>query len=524
MRARYDVVVIGAGHNGLVAAAYLARAGRRVLVLERSDDLGGAAVTSEFHPGFRVNSGAHWVGMRASMLTELGIDGVVTVADADPAVFAPHPDGRALVFRQSLSDTVASISAFSARDAERWPGFGTLLGQAAGLLRELYAGPPPDMPMLTWGDLPALLKTGRYLRGLGKRPMMEVIRLLQMSVAELMDEWFETDLLQGSVATAGIIGISQGPMASGTAAALVHQELGSTMSYVPGGIGALSRALADAVWSAGGEVRTASTVASILVNDGTVTGVALASGEEVAAPIVVSNADPRRTFALVDPGQLDLGFLEGVDRIRYRGAAAKVHLALDGLPTFTAAGGDTTLLGGAVTIAPSIRYLERAADDAKYGRMSREPYLDVVIPTIGDPSLAPPGKHVMSIFAQYAPYHLRDAVWDTRANERLGDAVLGVLRQYSPDLAERIIAREVLSPLDLETRFGLTEGSITHGELLLDQFFFARPLPELARYRSPIEGLYLCGAGMHGGGGVNGVPGRNAAKLILRSRVRRRRA
>ncbi len=519
----YDAIVIGAGHNGLITAALLSRSGMRVAVLERSDRIGGATSTAEFAPGFKVNSGAHWVGsLDASIIHELGLDGRVSVLPAEPVVFAPTLDGRALTFRQDLDPTLESIRAFSPRDADQWMPFNELLGHGAGLLSLLYDDPPPSLPSVALGDLPALARTGRYLKRLGKRQMMEVLRILPMSVAELMEEWFESDIVRGTVGASGIVGVMQGPMAGGTAAVMLHHELGGAMGSVKGGMGELVWALANILREHGGEVRTEAPVQEILVRDGAARGVVLEDGEELFAGRVISSADPKRTFLhMLDPTTLDADFVRSVENIRFRGACAKVHLALDGLPTF-AATDDPAMLCGAISISPSIEYLERAYDDAKYGAVSAEPYLEVVIPSLTDDSFAPAGKHVMSVFVQYAPYRLADGKWDSAQRTALGDVVVRTLSKYAPDLESRILHRDILTPLDIEERFGMTEGNINHGELALDQFFFARPVAGYADYRGPVPGLYLCGAGTHGGGGVNGIPGRNAARVVLRDAKRAR--
>jgi len=520
MTTPYDAVVIGAGHNGLITAALLSRSGMRVAVLERSDRVGGATSTVEFAPGFKVNPGAHWVGLDASVVQDLGLDEHVKIRPPEPIVFAPTLDGRALTFRQDLDATLESIRAFSPRDADRWMSFNELIEHSAGLLNLLYQEPPPSLPSVALRDLPALARSGRYLKKLGKRQMMEVLRVLPMSVAEWLDEWFESDIIKGTIGASGIVGVMQGPMAAGTAAVMLHHELGGSMGSVEGGIGELAWALANMLREKGGDVRTEALVQEIVVRDGMVRGVVLEGGEEVVADRVISSADPKRTFLqMLDPTTLPAQFVRGVENVRFRGACAKVHLALDGLPTFAAAE-DSSMLHGAISISPSIEYLERAYDDAKYGAASTQPYLEAVIPSLSDDAFAPSGKHVMSVLVQYAPYHLASGEWGSEQRDAVGDTVVRTLSQYAPDLESQILHREVLTPLDIEERFGMTEGSINHGELALDQFFFARPMAGYADYRGPVSGLYLCGAGTHGGGGVNGVPGRNAARTVLRDAKR----
>ena len=414
------------------------------------------------------------------------------------------------------------MRAFSPRDADHWMPFNELLEHSAGLLNVLYDGVPPSLPSVALRDLPALARTGRYLKKLGKRQMMEVLRVLPMSVAELLDEWFESDIVKGTVGASGIVGVMQGPMAAGTAAVMLHHELGGSMGSVKGGMGELVWALANILREHGGDVRTEAPVQEILVRNGAACGVVLEGGEEIIAGRVISSADPKRTFLhMLDPTTLDADFVRNVENIRFRGACAKVHLALDGLPTFAAAD-DPAMLRGAISISPSIEYLERAYDDAKYGAVSAEPYLEAVIPSLSDDSFAPAGKHVMSVFVQYAPYHLTNGEWDSEQRAALGDVVVRTLSKYAPDLESKILHRDILTPLDIEERFGMTEGSINHGELALDQSYFARPVAGYADYRGPVPGLYLCGAGTHGGGGVNGVPGRNAARVVLSDAKRAR--
>jgi len=528
----YDAILIGAGHNGLTTAAYLAKAGLKVLVLERRPVVGGAVVTEEVFPGFKVDTCAHGGQLRPDIVRDLGLaQHGLEVAATNSSLFAPQPDGRRspsggkyLLLSQGMAQTVESIGHFSRADAKQWPAFVALLSKVAALLNEAYALTPPRVPTLTPAEVPALAQLGLKLRGLGKKDMVEAIRILPMSVAELLDEWFESDALKGAVGAFGVHGVMQGPMSGGTAFALLHHWAingGPFRPTVRGGIGQIANALANAARVWGAEIRTDAEVAQITVRDGKVVGVALANGEEVAAHLVISNADPRRTFVddhsgspLLDPMELDPSFVRAVQNIRMRGVAAKVNLALNGLPHFAAAPG-ADAVRGTIVISPSLRYLERAYDAAKYGGISSKPYLEIVIPSVNAPSCAPEGKHVMSIFAQYAPYHLKERTW-TEGREALGDLVIETLSEYAPNLQSLIANYQVLTPLDLEEQYGLTEGNIHHGEMMLDQLLFMRPVPGWAQYRTPIENLYLCGAGTHPGGGVSGAPGRNAARQILK--------
>lgn len=533
MNGAYDVIVIGAGHNGLTAAAYLGKAGQHVLVLERREVLGGASASEAIFPGFTFDTGAHRVGglhpsvVRDLHLTRHGVEIIRT----DPSVFAPTLDGRYLLLWRDLHKTVAAIANFSKTDADRWPRFVERMGKAVKFLEAVYAGTPVRVPNVGLPDLAALLRLGGGLRRLGKSEMAELVRLLPMPVAELLDEWFETDVLKGTLGALGITGLFQGPMAAGTAFVMLHHHVASENGtlrptrLIRGGMGVLVEALATAARQAGVEIKTATAVERVTVKDGRATGVVLEGGDEISARRVVSNADPKRTLlAMLDPIHLDTEFVRKVQNIKMRGACAKVHLALGELPRFTClpgqGGGEH--LRGVISIAPSLEYLERAYDDAKYGDVSQHPYLEVLIPSVTDPSVAPPplppspGKHAMSIFVQYAPYHLAEGTWDDAKREALGDRVVATLAEYAPNIESAILHRHVVTPLDLERVYGLTEGSINHGELTLDQLYFMRPVPGWARYRTPIQNLYLCGAGTHPGGGVTGAPGYNAAREILR--------
>ena len=526
MSAGFDVVVIGAGHNGLTAAAYLGKAGLRVLVLERREVLGGACASEAMFPGFTFDTGAHHVGgLHPSVVHDFRLDqGGVEIIRADPTVFAPAPDGRSLTLWRDRQKTADAIAGFSQRDADRWPRFVERIGNATQFLQAVYAAPPARIPRVGVPDLRHLLHLGRRLRSLGKSEMAELLRLLPMSVAELLDDWFETDLLKGTLGAPGVTGVFQGPMAAGTTYNLLHHHVGSENGafrparFVRGGMGALAEALATAARRAGVDIRNSAAVERVVVKDGRATGVVLEGGEEIAARVVVSNADPRRTFlALLDPAHLDTDFVRKVRNIRFRGACAKVHLALDALPDFTSLPGDGPHLRGIISIAPSVEYLERAYDDAKYGDISHRPYLEIVIPSLTDPSVAPEGKHTMSVFVQYAPYHLREGSWDNAKREALSDRVVATLAQYAPNIESAILHRHVVTPLDLERVYGLTEGNINHGDLTLDQLYFMRPVPGWARYRTPIENLFLCGAGTHPGGGVTAAPGYHAAREVLRA-------
>lgn len=525
MSPKPDTVVIGAGHNGLVTAAYLAKAGQKVLVVEARDVVGGAAATEEVFSGFKVDTGAHRVGgLSQRVVSDLGLAGHgLEILAADPSVFTPVEDGRPLTLWCDPRKTAEGIREISKADADAWVPFTELIGKATGFLEALWHTTPPDVTGSNLGDLWSSAKLGKRLRGLGKKDMVEVIRILPMSIYELMDEWFESDLVKGTLAASAIGGLCQGPMGGGTVYMLLHHHVGAGAGVmrpthrVRGGIGRLSDALVAACKKNGGEVRTGVGVQRILVEDGTARGVVLADGTEIRSQRVVSSVDPRRTFFdLLDPDEVGPEFGRKIDNIRFRGVCAKVHLALAGLPDFTCQPGNGSHLHGVISISPSLEYLERAYDDAKYGAVSGAPYLEVSIPSLSDPDVAPAGKHLASIVMQYAPFKLRGGVWDDDARSALGDTVVRTLARYAPNIESIIEERHVMTPLDLQDRFGLTEGNIYHGEMTLDQMHFMRPVPRAARYRAPIRGLYLCGSGTHPGGGVTGVPGFNAAREILK--------
>jgi phytoene dehydrogenase-like protein len=520
----HDIIIVGGGHNGLVAAFYLAKAGKSPLVLERRERTGGAAATEEIAPGFRAPVLAHAFGpIRPDVARDMRLESHgLSPITPDPYLVALSPDGRAIAFSRDAAHTATSIAAFSRRDAERYPEFQASLTRIARLLEGLLDGPPPDIDRPSPSDLWSLAQSGRRFRALGRRDGFRLLRWMPMAAADFVGEWFETDLLQAAIAARGIHGASLGPWSAGSAAILLLAAAldplpGGGATTARGGPGALAAALAGAAESAGARIRTGAAVARILVRNGAATGVLLENGEEIAAPTVVSNADPRRTFLhLLDPLDLEPGFAARARNYRTPGTVAKLHLALDGLPSFPALGGDAARLAGRVHIGPGIDYLERAFDASKYGVFAEEPYLDVTLPSVSDPSLAPAGKHVMSVHAQFAPYTLRGVGWNDR-RDALANAVLKTLTAYAPDLERHVLHRHVLTPVDLEREFGLTGGHIHHGELSLDQLYTMRPILGWARYRTPIAGLFLCGGGTHPGGGITGASGRNAAREILKT-------
>jgi phytoene dehydrogenase-like protein len=523
------VVIIGGGHNALIASFYLAKGGFKPLLLERREIIGGGAITEEFHPGFRASTLAHTLGpLRADIAADMQLDKFdCHILKPDPRVFAPTPDGKALLFYNDHSKTTGGIARFSAKDASAYTQFAETLCHLSPALNQLISVTPPDIDSPSPEDLWNLLKTGRGIRGLGKKSMFDLLRWGPMAVADFVAEFFDTELLRAAVAARGIFGTALGPWSAGSTAVLLLRSAADphpvgSASFPHGGLGALTRALAESARKAGVEIRTDADVRQIQTKDGRVSAVVLANGEEIATQAVVSGVDPKRTFfRLLDPSQLDPTFATRIRNFRASGTVAKVHLALGGLPDFPALtdaiapDGFLSALSGRIHIGPEIDYLERAFDAYKYGEFSPAPYLDVTIPTLLDPSLAPDGRHALSAYVQFAPFKLKEGTWDARRKE-LGDVVIKTLAAYSPNLPSLIEAVQVITPQDLETVYGFTGGHIFHGELALDQLFTMRPVLDWARYKTPIRGLYLCGSGTHPGNGLTGVSGANAAREIIR--------
>jgi phytoene dehydrogenase-like protein len=521
----WDAVVVGGGHNALVAATYLGLGGLRTLVLERRDHLGGAAETSELAPGVRVPTLAHTVGrLRASVVHELALleHGLSLVAP-DVRVFAPQVGRRAITLWADTARTVEGLREWSTRDADRYADFDRLVRSLGRFLAEIATTTPPDIESPGLADALTGLRLGRRFRGLGKGDARTVLRVLPMAVADFVAEAFETDALRAAIAWRGVQYCAMGPDSAGNDGGAAGQTV-----FAVGGPGALAAALEGAAGAAGVQVRTGAEVAAILSRDGRATGVALASGEEIHARIVVSGLDPKRTLIdLVDPVALGPSLSWRAGNIRTPGVMAKVNLVLARLPKFRAAGNDADpLLRGRILVAPGIDAMERAFDAAKYGRISDQPVVEATIPSLVDPSLvagAKRGTHVMSIQLQYAPYRLRDGDWESR-RESVGDLAIAALETVAPGIGKLVTARQVLTPVDLERDYGLTGGHPMHGEPGLDQFFLWRPLLGHARYRMPVDGLYLVGSGAHPGGGVTGGPGQNGSREILSDWKRGRRA
>jgi phytoene dehydrogenase-like protein len=527
----YDAIIIGAGHNGLVASAYLAKAGKKVLVLERRHLVGGIAATEEVFPGFKFSTCAHLAGsFSREIIADLDLKKHgLEILPLDPLLFAPTLTANPLIFSRDGAKNAEEIGRCSKADATKFDSFCALIKKLSSFLGALNGLSLPDGANAGSVNLAELMKLGWKFHRLGDKERYEFLRTLPMSMADLLNEWFESDLLKAALAGSSILASFVGPRQQGTAFNFLHHQLGASngalrmAGFVRGGIGSLPQAIARAAKSFGAKIQTGAEVARILTKNGIAIGVALHSGEELSATAIISGVDIKRTFLqLMEPTYLDPEFLLQVKNIRSRGTVAKINFALDTLPQFRIAQGKSSSasLGGIIQIGPTLDYLERASDDAKYGRFSKQPFLEITIPSITDPSLVPPGKHVMSVWMEYAPYHLRGSGWDAE-RDALGDTAVNVIEEYASGFKDVILHRQVLTPLDLEQTFGLTEGCIYHAEMSLDQVFFMRPVPGWARYRTPIDNLYLCGSGTHPGGGITGLPGYYAAKRILAARARR---
>ena len=522
------VLIVGGGHNALITAFYLAKGGFKPIVLERREIVGGGAITEEFHPGFHASTLAHTVGpLRADILRDMRLDKhELQMLYPDPRVFAPDPDGRALLFYNDHAKTAGGIARFSAKDGASYTKFASALEEIAEVFAHIASITPPAIDTPSPEDFWNLFKTGRNVRGLGKNGIFNLLRWGPMAAADFVAEFFDTELVRATIAARGIFGTALGPWSAGSTAVLLLRAAADphpvgSAAFPRGGLGSLTRALADAARKAGAEIRTHAEVQHIRIKNGGVASVVLADGEEIAGDAVVSGVDPKRTFFnLVDPSHLDPTFALRIRNIRAAGTVAKVNFALDDLPEFPAladavgADGTRQAMSGRIHIGPEIDYLERAFDASKYGELSTLPYLDVTIPTLLDSSLAPEGKHVLSAYVQFAPYKLKEGNWNAR-RKQLGDAVINTLSIHSPRFADLIESMQVITPQDLETSYGFTGGHVFHGELALDQLFTMRPVLDWARYKTPIRGLFLCGSGTHPGNGLTGASGANAAREII---------
>ena len=525
----YDAVIIGGGHNGLACAAYLAQAGRSVLVLERRHLVGGATVTEEVFPGFKFSVCSYVVSLlRPQVISELDLPKHGLEILPLDGTLTPMLDGDYLMRWHDSAETHRELARHSQNDADAYGRFGQMLYHLAKTVRPILATTPPDPTSLHPSHLRRLLQVGQTFAQ-SREHLYDLARLMTMSSADFVSEWFETEALRATLSASGIIGTFLGPRTPSSAYVMLHHYMGEidgqfrAWGWPRGGMGGLAEAFASAARAAGAEIRTEASIAQIQVEHGRAKGVVLEDGEEIQARTVVSSVDVKRTFEqMIEPEHLDPEFLQSMSDFKIRGSSAKVNLALDALPEFTCLEKSRSWSGypkeahlaGAISISPSLDYLEEAYDDAKYGRFSRRPYMDIVIPTLIDPSIAPPGKHVMSIFVQYAPYELAEGTWDEQ-REALGDAVIDTLSEFAPNLKDILLHRQVVTPWDLEQRFGLTQGNIFHGELTLEQLFFLRPAAGWAEYNTPLRGLYLCGSATHPGGGVMAAPGRLAAQRIL---------
>ncbi|HXV40701.1 MAG TPA: NAD(P)/FAD-dependent oxidoreductase [Steroidobacteraceae bacterium] len=519
---RYDAIVIGGGHNGLVNAAYLARAGKKVVVLEQRELLGGAAVSEQVFPGFTFSVFSYVVSLlRPEIIRDLELPKHGMQILPLESTVTPLPDGDYFAMWGDADLTRREICRHSPLDAEAVTEFGRLMSLMARAVKPILGMIPPDPTSLAPADLRGLLKLGGHFKSLGEEKFHALWKLMTMSSADYLDEWFECGPLKATKSASGIIGTFMGPRSPGSAYVLLHHYMGEidgayrAWGFCKGGNGTISNAIAAAAHARGATLRTGSPVKQVLVKGGRATGVVLENGDEYQAPVVVSGLDARRTFLdLVDARELPDDLLAEIRRFRFRGSSGKVNLALSELPDFSCMPGVGVQHRGAFSISPSVDYLERAYDDAKYGEFSRRPYMDIVFPSMIDPGMAPPGRHVASIFVQYCPYHVNGG-WTEAKREAFGDAVVDTLAEYAPNLKRAILHRQVLTPADIEATTGLSEGNIFQGELALQQLFFLRPAVGWAGYRTPIAGYYQCGSSTHPGGGVMGAPGKLAAERIL---------
>jgi phytoene dehydrogenase-like protein len=523
----FDAIVIGGGHNGMVNGAYLAKAGLRTLILERRHLVGGAAITEELRPGFNFTTFSYALSLlRPDIIHDLELTKHGFMPILMPTTFCPMENGDYLLLGQDHGENQKEIARHSKHDADAYDAFNHDVNKVLQAIKPLMDAAPPDIFSDDPEELVALAALGQRFRSLDRKVLHDAVRLLTGSAADFLDDYFESDILKGYMASSAIIGTKVGPYSQGSGLVLLYHLLGEidgefgAWAFHKGGNGGFTQVLARATRALGAEIRLASPVDSVITKDGRATGVALSDGSEYHAPIVVSALDPRRTFLeLVDPLELPGDLVETIRRFRFQGTSSKVNFALDGIPRYPALGDRTDQYRGFTNVGPSMEYLERAFDEGKYGWYSSRPYLDCAIQSMVDPDMAPPGKAVMSCFTHYTPYKLRDSDWDAQ-RQNLGDTVQRTLESFFPGFSDLVLQREVVTPLDIERVVGLSEGNIFAGEFLAPQMYFFRPAPGWSQYHTPIDGYYQCGSGTHPGGCVTGGPGKLAAQRILHDRER----
>lgn len=528
MSQKYDAIIIGGGHNGLICAAYLAKAGKKVLVLEKRYVLGGAAVSEELHPGFTFSVASYVVSLfRPHIIRELELAKHGYEVIPMDCSLLPLPDGDSLARWADPQRSRREIARFSKKDSEVYPEFSKVMTQMGKLAKAVIDYPAPDITSLRPKELANVLRLGKTFKDLGPDLLHLNTKLITMSAVDFLDLWFESEILKAPMSVSGIIGTYQGVRSPGTAYVLLHHYMGQldgafrSWGFSKGGTGGVSMACARAAMRYGAEIKTEAPVQQVIIKNGSVTGVVLENGDEFHAKTVVSNLDPNRTYLkMVGEKHLEDDVVKEIKRFKLRGSSGKVNLALDRVPEFSCRPGDGDHIRGDIAIAPGIDYLERAFDQAKYGEFSTRPYINAVIPTLTDPSLAPPGKHILSCFVQYAPYHIKEGAenWP-KYREAFGDTVVDTMAEYIPGLKDMILYRQVLTPWDLEQQMGLTEGNIFQGELSLEQLLFQRPITGYARYKTTIPKLWMCGSGTHPGGGIMGASGELCAKTMLTSKA-----
>jgi phytoene dehydrogenase-like protein len=519
----YDAIVIGGGHNGLINAAYLAKAGLDVVVLEKRHLVGGATVTEELYPGYHYSVFSYVVSLlRPEIILDLELPRHGLVILPLESTLTPLENGDGLYRDGDAYRTFRDMARFSRRDAETYFQYGRTMYFMAKAVKDLLTIVPPEVLRPSLGDVGTLLDLAKHFLSLDQNHLYTLIKLMTMSSAEFLEEWFETDALIATLSASGIIGTFLGPRSPGTAYVLLHHYMGEidgayrAWGFAKGGTGGIAEALRRAAEAQGALVKLEAPVAHVMLKNGRARGVALENGDELKSKVVISSLDPQQSFFnLMNADDLPTDFVKRIKRYRSRGSSAKVNLALDSLPSFSCMPHPGPHMRGAVSISPSVSHLERAYDDAKYGRFSQQPYIDIIFPSMIDPGMAPPGKHVMSCFVQYAPFELADSNWDD-SRDALGDAVLDTLDQFAPGIKNLVLHRQVVTPLDMERSIALTGGNIFQGELSLEQLFFLRPIYGYAQYRTPVNNYYLCGSAAHPGGGISGAPARMAAMEILK--------